>query len=308
MPSSSLIRPGYSISRQGRDFAWSAAALVVCFGVILVKVGRFAIESDFNSYILLVPAIAAGLAWAGWKRTEGVSEPNRALAMGLLGAGIVSLGAYWRAGGGDDSWREYQLTLGALSFVFLLAGIAAWFLGRQTFGSVAFPLFFLTCMVPLPEKCSGFVETFLQQASASTADSLFQLTDLPVYRRDALSFQIPGITLQVAPECSGIQSTVALFVVSLAAGYLFLRSPWKRTAIALIVVPLGILRNAVRIVTIGELCGHFGPEMINSYIHRKGGWIFFLILLVPFLGLVLVLARSERGVSFNSNPIPKAPC
>ena len=62
-----------------------------------------------------------------------------------------------------------------------------------------------------------------------------------------------------------------LFITSLVAGYFFLRSPGKRTALTLAVVPLALLRNGFRIFTIGQLCIHIGPEMINSPIHRRGG-------------------------------------
>ena len=113
--------------------------------------------------------------------------------------------------------------------------------------------------------------------------------------------------MEVAPECSGIQSSLALFIVSLAAGYVFLRSPWKRALLSLVVIPLGIARNAVRILTIGELCVHFGPEMIHSYLHRKGGWIFFLAALLPFLALLLFLVRLERPVPEKNRPIEGTP-
>jgi exosortase/archaeosortase family protein len=44
-----------------------------------------------------------------------------------------------------------------------------------------------------------------------------------------------------------------------------------RAILALAVIPIGIVRNALRILTIGLLCVHFGPDMIHSVIHRKGG-------------------------------------
>jgi exosortase/archaeosortase family protein len=96
-------------------------------------------------------------------------------------------------------------------------------------------------------------------------------------------------------------------VVSLAAGYLFLRAPWKRALFTLMVVPLGILRNGVRIVTIGELCTHYGPQMIHSYLHRKGGWIFFLVSLGPLLALLWVLARSDQPPAKSTRPIEGSP-
>lgn len=294
MPNPSTTRPKDDAFRQVCAVAWVSAGLVVCFAPILAQLARFALKTEFNSYILLVPPIAAGMVWMQRKENPEVSEPNQVLAVVLATAGILTLGSYWWEGNSDKVWAANRLTLAVFSFVLLFAGVAAWFLGRKMLAGFCFPLCFLICMVPLPASLTADLEYLLQHASASLANVGFQMSDLPVFRRSDLEFQLPGITLGVAPECSGIQSTVALFVVSLAAGYVFLRSPWMRAVLSLAVIPLGILRNAVRIVTVGELCVHIGPEMINSYVHRHGGWIFFLASLVPFFLLLYFLARSDR--------------
>jgi exosortase/archaeosortase family protein len=61
------------------------------------------------------------------------------------------------------------------------------------------------------------------------------------------------------------------------------------------VIPLAILRNGFRVFTIGELCIHVGPHMINSPIHRKGGPLFFALSLIPLFLLLVVLQKSERA-------------
>ncbi len=43
------------------------------------------------------------------------------------------------------------------------------------------------------------------------------------------------------------------------------------------VFPLAIVRNAFRILGIGLLCVHIGPQMIEGVIHYRGGPIFFLL-------------------------------
>jgi exosortase/archaeosortase family protein len=100
--------------------------------------------------------------------------------------------------------------------------------------------------------------------------------------------------MEVAPQCSGIHSSLALFILSLLAGHLFLRSRWKRATLALAVIPLALLRNGFRVFTIGQLCVHIGPEMIDSYIHRHGGPFFFILSLVPFCILLFFLMKSDR--------------
>jgi exosortase/archaeosortase family protein len=112
--------------------------------------------------------------------------------------------------------------------------------------------------------------------------------------RQGLEFLLPGITIRVAQECSGYNSSCALFLVSLVAGHMFLKSPWKRTWLALAVLPLAILRNGFRITTIALLCVHVGPHMIDSPIHHRGGPIFFALSLIPFFAFLWLLRRLER--------------
>ncbi|MGH7996190.1 MAG: exosortase/archaeosortase family protein, partial [Opitutaceae bacterium] len=241
-----------------------------------------------------VPLIALGIAWIERKTPIRASEPDRRLGGILLGAGFAALAADWIFARPGEGGFSSGLSLATLSFVLLLWGLGAWFLGRCLMRTHRFCFALLICMVPLPPSWVAAIEYLLQHASSTTAYWLFQLSGLPVFRMGHLDFKLPGITLDVAPECSGIQSTVALFVVSLAAGHLLLRSPKSRVLLSLAVIPFGILRNAVRIVTIGELCVHIGPQMIDSYVHRKGGWIFFLVALIPFIFLAFLLARADR--------------
>jgi exosortase/archaeosortase family protein len=82
-------------------------------------------------------------------------------------------------------------------------------------------------------------------------------------------------------------------MTSLVASHLFLDGPWRRLILVAFVFPLAIVRNSFRILVIGLLCVHVGPHMIESYIHRQGGPIFFVLSLVPLFLLLVWLKRQE---------------
>jgi exosortase/archaeosortase family protein len=111
---------------------------------------------------------------------------------------------------------------------------------------------------------------------------------------NGLDFKLATLPIRVAQECSGYNSSYVLFIVSILAGYMFLKSPWKRAILTFAVIPLAIVRNGFRITTIAYLCTNVGPHMIHHPIHRSGGPIFFALSLIPFLALVWWLRRSER--------------
>jgi exosortase/archaeosortase family protein len=92
-----------------------------------------------------------------------------------------------------------------------------------------------------------------------------------------------------------------LFITSILAANLFLKTPWRRVALIAVVIPLAILRNGFRILVIGLLCVHLGPQMIHSLIHRRGGPLFFVLSLIPFLFLLWLLRRGDTGESAESD-------
>lgn len=272
-----------------RNFLVATAVLLAAFSWPLYQLARFSFENDLYSHTLLVPFISLYLVWLMRERLPAPTAPDARLAiLPLMVGGILLVLRLALSPGPDDA-----LAMSILALVCLFGGICGIYLGRDTLRAVAFPLGFLVFMAPFPTAVLDWIEAGLQQWSASAAYVFFSAAGTTMFRQDTF-FQLPGMKLFVAPECSGIHSTLALFITSLLAGHLFLNSPGKRLILALVVVPLAILRNGLRIFVIGELCVRIGPHMIDSYIHRHGGPIFFAISLIPFSTVLWLLLKSEK--------------
>lgn len=285
--------PGERPCRLGGLIA-ATAALLLGFSVPLYHLMRFAVHSDLYSHIILIPFISLYLIWLKRRTLPPPSAPARSWAPLPLIAGLASLACFGvLALSGSKLETEDSLALSTLSFLLLLSGVACLFLSKETLRAIAFPLGFLLFMVPFPIYLQDAMVTFLQHGSAAMAYVFLRIAGTPVFNQ-GLVFTLPGITLEVAPACSGIHSSLALFITSLLAGHFFLRTPWKCAALALAVIPLALLRNGFRVFTIGELCVHIGPEMIYSPLHRQGGPLFFILSLIPFFLLLLFLMKSDR--------------
>jgi exosortase C (VPDSG-CTERM-specific) len=211
-------------------------------------------------------------------------------AMAGLGAFLGVKGAFHMTLSASDSQ-----SLTALASISLVTAAGFLFFGRKWMATAAFPFAFLVFMIPLPDGVAHLLETASKLASAEAAALFFSLTGTPVLR-DGTIFQLPGIVIEVAQECSGIRSSWVLFITSILASYLFLQSPWRRVLLVAFVIPLGIVRNGFRILVIGLLCVHIGPQMIDSVIHRQGGPLFFALSLIPLFFLLWWLRRGERHV------------
>lgn len=306
MTSPQVTQPGPQHQREPlRRCAFALAILVLVFSLPLYSLVRFSLQNSLYSHIVLIPFVSLYLIWPQRNSLPAVTAPCRPLAYLFFGTGLALIGGYWFARlGGTNLSQADNLALTTLSFLGFALGICAWLLGGQILRMLTFPLAFLVFMAPLPTAVEAMTETFLQHGSAVAARLFFTLAGTTVYA-DGLSFQLTNITLQIAPECSGIHSSLALLITSLVTGQLLLRSRGKRLVLALAVIPLALLRNGLRVFVIGELCVHIGPEMINSYIHHQGGPIFFVISLIPFCLLLALLLRSER--KSRNKPLPTKP-
>ncbi len=279
-------------------FWLGTAVLVLGFCAPLYQVVRFALHSELYSYILLVPFVSGYLAWLERDQLKAAGGPAHAgwsVLFLSVGSGFLlwyGLGVF--AATKPD--QQDQLALSMYAFVALFWGVCCLSLDRRILGRLVFPLGFLLALAPLPRGAEDALETFLQNGSALVSYVMFLTARTPVFR-DGTFFQLPGFALIVAPECSGIHSTVALFITSLVAGQVLLRTRWRRAVLAFVVLPIAFLRNGFRVFVIGELCVHISPDMINSYIHRHGGPIFFALSLIPFFAFMLWLLRSERRQS-----------
>ena len=286
------IGPSNRQAEVSRRFAgWVLYLVILCgaFALPLREFVIFAAGSDVHSYVLLIPFVTAYLIYIRWKHLsrELSSAWGFALVSAAAGTGALLASLHFAELGQND-----YMTLIALSFVcFVIAGTFL-FLGSKWARSAMFPLFFLAFMIPLPDVAVDSLENASKEASAEVANWLFLISGTPFLRSGTL-FQLPGITIAVAKECSGIRSSLVLVITSVLAANMFLRTTWRRALLVGAVIPLGLLRNGLRILVISLLCVHIGPEMIHSVIHRRGGPVFSALSLVPLFAILWLFRRQE---------------
>jgi exosortase C (VPDSG-CTERM-specific) len=269
-----------------------AIALLIAFSQPLLALMTYAARSQLFSYILLIPLVSAYLLYVRRDQLPKNYVTDLPIASVCLAAGLSVLAfVYWSDFVGRMPGNNDRLVLLTLSFLCCLAAGGFFFFGRDWMWAAAFPLAYLIFMVPMPDAMADALEIASKSAAAEVANLLFHLSGTPFLRAGPI-FQLPDITIEVAQECSGIRSSWVLFMTSILAANLFLKTPWRRFALVVFVIPLGILRNGFRILVIGLLCVRIGPQMIHSLIHRRGGPVFFVLSLIPFL---LVLWWLRRG-------------
>jgi exosortase len=265
------------------------AAALIEFDTPLKLLTSLAFNDARYTSILPIPFISIGLLWLNRRTIFGNVRyaPTTGLILVLAGL-IVSV---------DISSRlnsAYSLSISVFGVLVAWVGAFVWCYGTQAARDAVFPMFFLLLMIPIPANVLDNVVRFLQRGSADMTAVLFQLTGVPAIREGAFQFVLPGVTIEVAEECSGIRSTLSLFVSSILAAYVFLRSHCFRFLFVLLAIPIGIFRNAVRILTISWLGFYVDSGFFVGRLHRYGGLVFFVVALVPMMLALLMLTNNER--------------
>ncbi len=223
--------------------------------------------------MLLVPLVSLSLIYPYRKALLTSREWSPWLGMLLIGGGASLYGVANQMTKGPDS-----LSMIMLSLVVLCWGIFVMCFGIRSCRKVSFGLLFLLFMVPIPSMLMDALIRFLQRSSAEATDFLFTVLGVPVSRQGFV-FSLSHFTITISEECSGIRSALSLFITSLVAGYLCLRSGWSKMGLVAIVIPLAIIKNAFRIVGLTLLANYVDPTYItNSALHRSGGIPLFLCL------------------------------
>ena len=103
-----------------------------------------------------------------------------------------------------------------------------------------------------------------------------------------------GGRIEIAKECSGINSSIALLIIMLLVAYEICHSNWRRIALVIVVIPLSIIKNAIRIVTLTMLATHVDPSFLTGRLHHEGGFVFYLISLALVYPIWKLLQKTEK--------------
>lgn len=284
-----------SIGPAGRRYLLTVGFVSLVLAQSWILIFRGALRDELYSYAILIPVIV------GWliKQREPVfgttGNPQRTLGGGLLAAATACAAAgigAWRTGWitSETSWLTTQMA----SWVLAIWGASAFHLGIAWIRRHLFAMSFLVFTIPVPTPLVESIEFGLQAASATASDWLFYLSGVP-YNRSGMAFSLEkGLNILVAPECSGIRSTLVLLITGILGAHLLLRDRLHRLSVVLVIVPLGVFRNAIRILTLTLLSVYVNPAIMHSALHRRGGPIFFAVSLIPLFFMFWWFGRREK--------------
>jgi exosortase len=263
---------------------------LIIFYASFKELFRHSFHEELYSHVILVPFVSGYFMYL--RRKELFSDARYSYASGLViilfGMMIYFIGSNQRT---SLTPSDY-LSLIIFSAVTFWIGGFLLFYGPRSFRVATFSLLFLFFLTPIPTIVVGKMIRLLQIGSTEAAYGLFKLTGVPILR-DGFTFNLSGMSIEVAEQCSGIRSGLALVITSIVAGQLFLQTGWKKLILVLSAIPVTIMKNGLRIVTLSLLGTYVDPAILSSDLHKRGGIPFFILALVFMVPILWGLRKSE---------------
>ncbi len=276
-------------SSSGRTrVIWSAVLLglvvLLYAGVLKALVGQWWGDPDYGQGFL-VPLFSGYVVWRQreqWRKTE--SKPANFGLLVMVGAVVLLLAGSLGA----------ELFTSRVSLLALLAGMILFLAGWKMLRTVSFPLAFLLLMIPIPVIIYNQITFPLQLLASRFATFWLEVVQVPVLREGNVLI-LPNYSLEVVEACSGIRSLMTLITLAIAYGYLLEPRRWVRYALVILMIPIAIVSNAIRIMGTGVLTYRFGPKAAEGFFHEFSGWVIFLAALILMFASHAILKRFGRS-------------
>ena len=282
-------------ARELRQHAWFACA---CLGVVGISWGslrawlEFSRSSTQASDLWIIPLISIFLVYERRSAIFARTKASRgALLFVALGIGVEEAGRLLSSAHAGAALNAISLAMLGVAVALAAAFVGCY--GEEAGRAARFPLYFLLLAVPIPQTVLDVVVRWLQDGSAAVVNVLFVLLRVP-HVHDGLRFYLDGLSIEIATECSGIRSSFSLLVLTVLLSYTLLHSTWRRIALVSTVVPLVLVKNGIRIVTLCLLSIYVDPSFITGSLHHSGGFVFFGMALMMEGALCWLLLRGER--------------
>ncbi len=260
---------------------------------------EYALNNDNASHILIIPCIVAWLIYLDRQQLTSPRFDFLAASFFAVPAAILAAIALFPSPRNPST----VLPILVVSFlVFLISGFIAAFGGKSA-KAVWFPLAFLGFAIPFPDPFLNRIIYFLQAGSAEVAEVVFDWSGLPVIR-DGFFFRLPRLSIEVAKECSGIRSSIALLILALLVAHFSFSRFWKKAVFVIAGLLMMVIKNGVRIATLTILANYVDPDFLYGRLHHEGGVVFFLLGLALLLPVYWLLKRGEKPLAVTPRNVP----
>ena len=238
------------------------------------------------SHGYFIPFVSLGVIW--YKRKEIFAVDMHTDYRGL-GVVIFALVMHWLGA------KMQQTHFSLVSLVLLIWGIPFYLFGWELSKKLIFPCAYLTFCIPL-----NFMDIMafpLRIFSTTLAMGMLNGIGIGAIRSGTAIYSnvAGGFEFDVADPCSGLRSLLAMTALTAVYAYFTQRTIVRKWILFMASIPLAVIGNIARIVTVAIVAEAFGGKLALGLYHDYSGYILFTaaISMMVVIGGVLNLEFLE---------------
>lgn len=244
-------------------------ALVVLYAPTVAWLwDRWTMSVWHNAHGLFIPPLSAWFAYGALKPLRAHPRQSSAWGFAFLVPALL-LHAL-------DAALHTEL-VSAISLILLLPGLSLLFLGPARTRAIAFPLFFLVFMLPIPLAVTERIHLALRHVATDATAVIVPLLGISVFAEET-TLHTSRAVLEVADACSGFSTLYAAMTLAMLTAY-FSTSWRRRAAVLLAAAPIAIAANIVRVTLLVVLVYWQGTGFLATGWHEATGLLTFALAL-----------------------------
>ena len=243
--------------------------------------------SDYTHAYFILPVFF----WLVWRKRTLLRESIQKIRPGnnFFGLSILLLGIFMFTFGSRHDYRFIT----TFSLLPVLYGLIRYLYGLNVTKIVSFPLFYLLLLVPIPIGIVDNITLPMRYGLSIVTEIILKLFHYPI-TREGLLLSIGDSELFMGQPCSGFRSIVTMFSLSLVYVYISKGSLSRKGILVSSIVPLAVLGNLIRIITLCLITYYFGEEAGQGFFHNFSGIVIFVFIILGLIGLEYSLERCVR--------------
>lgn len=209
------------------------------------------------------------LVWKRWPELMAAPDQSKYVPASLF----MLVAVFFYVIGRSQDFPEFE----AASQMPLVIAILLCLKGWRGVRIMAFPIFFLIFLIPLPQILVMVVTAPLKMGVSVVAEAALHAAGYPM-GRTGVTLSIGPYQLLVADACAGLNSIFALEAIGVfymsMMGY---TNPKRNLLIALLILPISFVSNVIRVITLVLVTYYFGDEAGQGFVHGFAGIMLFMI-------------------------------
>jgi len=186
-----------------------------------------------------------------------------------------------------------------LSLIPVLMGLTSFLYGTNMVKLVAFPILYLLLLVPPPMGILDSITLPMRYGISNLTEQILSLMNYPI-SREGLLLNIGYNEIYMGEPCSGFRSLITLLSLGLVYVYISKTCLANKVILILFAIPLALLGNLVRVITLCLITFYFGEEAGQGFFHNFSGIVMFIVTLTGLMGVENILNRIQ---SRKPNPL-----